>query len=68
MMKKSFLLLFSLILTVLLAASCNAAPDTAPAEPETPPPAAEPEAPEAPKSDVASAGQMAPVELSLIHI
>lgn len=62
MMKKSFLLLFSLILTVLLAASCNAAPDTAPAEPETPPPAAEPEAPEAPKSDVASAGQMAPVE------
>lgn len=59
-MKKSLLLLFSLILTVLLAAGCGAAPDDAPSEPETPPPAAEPEAPDAPK--VASADQMAPVE------
>ena len=59
-MKKFFLLLFSLILTVLLSAGCGAAPDAAPSEPVTPPPAAEPEPPEA--SKVASADQMAPVE------
>ncbi|WP_297981230.1 hypothetical protein [uncultured Oscillibacter sp.] len=59
-MKKFFLLLFSLILTVLLAVGCGAAPDAAPSEPVTPPPAAEPEPPEA--SKVASADQMAPVE------
>lgn len=54
-MKKSFLLLLSLILAALLAAGCGAAPS----EPEAPPPAAEPEA-QSPK--VASASQMAPVE------
>lgn len=52
-MKKTFLLLLSLILTALLAAGCGAAPEAAPAAPETP---AEP------KSEVASADQMAPVE------
>lgn len=52
--KKSFLL-FSLILAALLAAGCGAAREAAPAAPETPSPAE-------PKSEVASAGQMAPVE------
>lgn len=60
-MKKIFLLL-SLILTALLAAGCGAAPEAAPAAPETPPTAAEPETPAEPKSKVASADQMAPVE------
>lgn len=61
-MKRWILLLLSLILTVLLAA-CGSAPDGSPsARPETPPPAEEPQVPEAPKSEVASADQMAPVE------
>lgn len=59
-MKKTFLLLLSLILTALLAAGCGAAPEAAPAAPETP--ASEPGTPAEPKSDVASADQMAPVE------
>lgn len=59
-MKKTFLLLLSLILTALLAAGCGAAPEAAPAAPETP--ASEPETPAEPKSEVASADQMAPVE------
>lgn len=61
-MKKTFLLLLSLILTALLAAGCGAAPEAAHAAPETPPTAAEPETPAEPKSEVASADQMAPVE------
>ena len=61
-MKKFFLPLLSLVLTALLAVGCGAAPDAAPAQPETPPPAAEPEAPESPKSEVASTDQMAPVK------
>lgn len=59
-MKKTFLLLLSLILTALLAAGCGAAPEATPAAPETP--ASEPGTPAEPKSDVASADQMAPVE------
>lgn len=59
-MKKTFLLLLSLILTALLAAGCGAAPEAAPAAPETP--ASEPETPAEPKSEVASLDQMAPVE------
>lgn len=60
-MKKSLLLLLSLVLTALLAAGCDKSPDNTntPAPPEDTPPAAEPETP---KPEVASAGQMAPVE------
>lgn len=65
-MKKILLLLFSLLLTALLAAGCGgAAGHDAPAAPETPPPAEAPETPEAPeetRSPVAGADQMAPVE------
>ena len=61
-MKKFFLPLLSLVLTALLAVGCGAAPDAAPAQPETPPPTAEPEAPESPKSEVASTDRMAPVK------
>ncbi len=55
-MKKSILLLLTLLITTLLAVGCGSNP---PAQPESPPPAEEPEAP---KSEVASAEQMAPPE------
>nr|WP_325184241.1 hypothetical protein [uncultured Oscillibacter sp.] len=59
-MKKSLILLLSLVTAALLAAGCGAAKDVPAA-----PPAAEPEAaqaPEAPRAAVADASQMAPVE------
>jgi hypothetical protein len=62
MMKKLILLLLSLLLTALLAAGCGAAAGNPPTQAETPPPAGEPEVPAPPQSEVASAGQMAPVK------
>ena len=62
MMKKLILPLLSLLLTALLAAGCGAAAGNPPTQAETPPPAGEPEVPAPPQSEVASAGQMAPVK------
>ena len=61
-MKKMILLALSLVLTALLAAGCGTTAGDSPVQPETPPPAAEPEAPKAPPSQVASADDMAPAE------
>lgn len=60
-MNKKMLVLLSLILAFFLAAGCGAGQDAAPVQQETPPPAAEPEAPgtpEAPRDAVADASQM----------
>lgn len=57
MMRKSFLLLFALLLTVLLSAGCGRQSEVAPAAAEN-----TVSEPEAPKAEVAAADQMAPVE------